>query len=86
MTGTLTFVVVPKDGVDDARLNSGSAAAMAAPAMCGGGGGATAAVANGRILHSNAADPAVAAQGVAGGGAGGRPGGCDEVVSRRIER
>ena len=48
MTGTLTFVVVPKDGVDDARLNSGTAAAMAAPAMCGGGGGATAAVANGR--------------------------------------
>ena len=37
MTGTLTFVVVPKDGVDDARLNSGTAAAMAAPAMCGGG-------------------------------------------------
>ena len=91
MTGTLTFVVVPKDGVDDARLNSGTAAAMAAPAMCGGGGGAAAAVANGRIMHSNpaqeraAADPAAAAQGVAGGGAGGRPGGGDEVVSRGIE-
>ena len=89
MTGTLTFVVVPKGGIDDARVNCPAAAASTAAlpaAMTGGGGGG--AVANGRVLHSNTresqemvgAEPAAAVV-LAGSGGAGRPAGGDEVVS-----
>ena len=90
MTGTLTFVVVPKGGVDDARGGStaseatgaeGAAAAAAAPAPV---------VANGRLqLHSTAGsqellagvEPAAA---VAPRSGAGRPC-CEEVVSEEQE-
>ena len=85
MTGTLTFVVVPKGGVDDAR--GGSNAADAAGTAAGAAGAVPApVVANGRLqLHSTAGsqeliaavEPAAA---VAPRSGTGRPS-CEEVVS-----
>ena len=83
MTGTLTFVVVPKGGIDDARLNSAAAAAAATAAIpAPSGRGGSGAVANGRILHSatrESQEMVVGAEPAAAMVVGGRPG--DEVVS-----
>ena len=86
MTGTLTFVVVPKGGVDDARGGSNAADAAGTVAAPAAGAVPAPVVANGRLqLHSTAGsqeliaavEPAAA---VAPRSGTGRPS-CEEVVS-----